>query len=690
MADKGDLLFEIGCEELPASFVDAALAALPKLAEHKLGELRLGFAEITALGTPRRLALLVRGLETRQSDLEEEVLGPPLNVAFKDGAPTKAAEAFARKIGCEVGALQRRENERGSYLCGVRRETGRRAVELLPAALTEVALSIPFRKAMRWGSGSLSFGRPVRWLLAVFDGEVVQLSLGDIHSGRESRGHRFLAPEPVPIASASDYVAALRRVHVIVDPAERLRVMHERLASAATRAGGVLVDDPFLERENLSLVEEPAVVVGSFEETFLTLPEVVILEVARGHQRYFGLRGADGRLLPRYLAVVNTARAPERIAEGNDRVMRARLSDARFFYQEDLKRPLASRFNDLEGIVFQARLGSVRDKVARIERLVPALGELLAIDGPTVALAVAGAHLAKCDLVSYMVGEFPELQGEMGCAYALAQGTAPEVAQVIRDHYRPKGASDAPAPGVPAALVALADRLDTLAGCFAIGQAPSGSADPYGLRRACIAVLRTLFAHDLDLPIGAAIARAREGHSAELDLDAARLASALEPFFRDRLRVLLGADMAADAVDAALAVAADRPFDARARARALVELGAETRAKLGEVFKRATNIAKEAPDERDPGALERGDEPAEQALFDAFQAVRGDLEAHARAGDYPAAFDKLASLAPALARFFEEVLVMAEDPQVRLRRLHLMRAIRDSCSALARLELLTG
>jgi len=682
-----DLLYEMGCEELPSSFVEGALKALPKLMADTLGELRLGHGEIVVLGTPRRLTVVVKDLQAHQDDLEEEVLGPPTRIAYKDGAPTKAAEAFAKKVGVSVEELTRKETDKGEYLAGVRKEKGQPATALLPSALAHVTTAIPFRKSMRWGDGDLAFGRPLRWLLALLGEELVPVSMERLQAGRTTYGHRFLHPNAIEVKQPESYVDRLREARVFVDPEERARVMRERLVAAAEDAGGVLIEDDFLVGENLSLVEDPQVVLGRFDEAFLALPEEVILEVARDHQRYFGLRDASGKLMPNYLAVVNTAERPDKIAVGNDRVMRARLADARFFHREDLRTPLSDRKKDLGGIVFQNRLGSVREKVERMEALVPGLGELCGASEDTVAVARQGAALCKNDLVTWMVGEFPGLQGHVGRAYALAAGSPAAIADVIADHYAPKGASDDVAPTDAAALVSLADRLDTLVGCFAIGLSPTGAADPYGLRRACIGSLRTLLDRGLDLPLEAAF---RQAHGCfegvELDLDEAALIDKLGGYFRDRLRGLLGANLPLDVVDAALGAAADRPLDTRARAQALEELDAGVRAKLGEVFKRASNIAKEAPS----GEPERGEEKIEAALFDAFAAVRGDIERLTTESAYAEAFAKLAGLAPLLATYFDEVLVMHEDEAVRTNRLRLMRVLSETCRALAHLELLGG
>jgi glycyl-tRNA synthetase beta chain len=688
--ETSDLLLEIGVEELPASFVEAALRALPELARKRFAELRLVHQVIHAYGTPRRLALFVEKIATRQPDLEEEVTGPPVKAAFKDGVPTRAAEAFANKLDCAVGDLRRVETPKGEYLVGTRREGGQAATALLPAALAQIAMSIPFRKSMRWGAGEVAFGRPIQWLVALLGDDVLDVAIAGLKSHRASRGHRFLAASAIQIPTASAYLDVLRKAHVLADPEERARVMRERLDAAARAAGGHLIEDEFLVHENLSLVEEPHVITGGYEAEFLELPERVILEVAKGHQRYFGVRSADGRLLPRYLAVVNTAENPESVRRGNDRVMRARLADARFFYREDLKHPLASSRQKLGGIVFQKRLGTMLAKAERIERLARELGLLLMLPEPTLMAAASGAHLAKCDLVSLMVGEFPELEGEMGRAYALAQGVSPEVASVIQEHYAPKGAGDATAVTDAGALVAVADRLDSLIGCFAIGLTPTGATDPYGLRRACLGVLRTLLDRSFDLRLSEAFRAAYDGYThVKLDLSKDELLAKLGAFFADRLRGLLTDRLPGDAVEACIAVAADRPLDARARATAIAALDAETRARVGEVFKRATNIASSAPPGEPPPPPE-GAHPSEIVLFQGYLKLRERLGELTREGSFPAAFSEVAAFAPLLTQYFLDVFVMTDDLAVREGRLRLMRAISETCSALSRFDLLGG
>jgi glycyl-tRNA synthetase beta chain len=618
MSSALPLLLEIGTEELPSSFVDAALAALPRIVADELANARLSHGAVKALGTPRRLAVLVHGVAARQLDLDEEVIGPPESAAYKDGKPTRAAEAFATKLGIAVDALTivdkpaGAKQKPGRYVVGRRVESGRPAMELLGPVLARVCAAIPFRKSMRWGNLDATFGRPVQWMVALLGEEVVPFTFAGVKSARESRGHRFLAPATFAVTTPDGYVEQLRERHVLVDRDVRVRVMLERIGAAARSAGGDYDPEPMLVDENASLVEEPHVVMGSFDRAFLALPPAVIRAVARGHQKYFCIQRpasnaqgepAEDELLPSYLAVVNTANRPDIIAKGTDRVMRARLSDARFFWQEDQKTPLESRYDKLAGIVFHNRLGTVREKVDRVVRLADRIAETLGLEtGPRVAVARA-ARLAKCDLVTLMVGEFPELQGYMGRAYALAQGEPREVADAIRDHYRPLGAQDDVAQGDVAATVALADRLDTLAGCFAVGLAPTGAADPFALRRACIGALRTLLDRGYaKLSFAELVGAAYDGlGSVKLDLERPVAVTKIEEFAVERLRGLVASATTTAVADAVLA--ADGPAALRnvvatmARARALkavVDAREPWLDKARTVAKRLAGISREA------------------------------------------------------------------------------------------------
>jgi glycyl-tRNA synthetase beta chain len=561
MSTSLPLLLEIGVEELPSSFVDGALTALPKIAADELANVRLVHREVRALGTPRRLAVHVAGVAARQLDLDEEIVGPPEAFAFKDGKPTKAAEAFAAKLGAPLASLVVHEKpagpkqKPGRYLVGRRVDKGRDARELLGGVLATVCARIPFRKSMRWGNMDVPFGRPVHWVVALLGEEVVPLTFAGIASGRSSRGHRFLAPASFDVTSPDTYVQELRQHHVLVDRQERVRSMMEQVRSAAEALGGSYDPEPMLVDENASLVEEPHVITGAFDRTFLDLPPPVIRAVARGHQKYFCLQKSDDILLPHYLAVANTANRPDLVAQGNDRVMRARLADARFFWQEDRKTPLESRWDKLGGIVFQHKLGTVREKVDRIVRLAGLIADKLALGSERRAALARAGRLCKCDLATLMVGEFPELQGQMGRAYALAQGEPSPVADAIRDHYKPVGAQDEVAPNDVSAVLALADRFDTLAGCFGIGLAPTGAADPFALRRACIAVLRTMTERGFSqLAFSELTGLAYDCYvGKELALSRVEVVAKLQEFATERLRGLLASATSVAVADAVLA-----------------------------------------------------------------------------------------------------------------------------------------
>lgn len=686
-----DLLLEIGVEELPASFVQAAVLALPGLVTARLDELRIAHGKARAFGTPRRMAVICEGVAERQLDVEEEVLGPPARVAFDaQGKPTRAAEAFAAKSGVAAGDVFVKETPKGQYAAARRSLVGAPTVELLPALLTRAISEIPFRKSMRWADLDTAFGRPVRWLLALFGDTELPVSFAGCTAGRITFGHRFLGGAPVRLARPSEYVAALRDRHVIVDMAERRERMVERLEKAAADLQGKLILDPFLVEENTSLVEEPYVLSGSFDEAFLALPERVILDVAKGHQRYFGIRGPDGRLLPHYLAVVNTAEKPDNVRRGNDRVMRARLSDAKFFYDEDRKIPLGSRRGALDGIVFHKRLGTVGEKVRRLERLAAEIGALIGLPEATVGTALEAAALAKNDLVTLLVGELPELQGEMGRAYALGQGISLPVADAIAEHYLPRGADDACAPSDAGALVAIADRIDTLTGACAIHAMPTGSADPLALRRAAIGVLRTILDRGWDLSMSMVVERAHAGFQAgRLDLDGPGTADRLASFMAQRLRGVLATELASDVVDACIAAGHDRPLDVARRARALSAIDAGVRASVGEVFKRAANIAKDAPEGAPvvPDASFGEVHPSERAVFQAFGNLRDTLGGEGLK-EPAVALAAISAFAPVLGKFFEDVFVMVEDPKVRENRLRLMSDIHRTCSAIANFNLL--
>ena len=670
-----DLLFEIGCEEIPAKMLSRALADLPAAVKAKLDAARLEHKSIKALGTPRRLAVIVKGLAERQPDLREEVVGPPVSAAFApDGTLTKAGQGFAAKNGVDASQITQKEvpGKKGLYAVAARHVVGGETRALLPDLLREVASGIPWPKSQRWGWSEVGFVRPVQWLVALYGGEVVPLTWAGQTAGRQSRGHRFLAHGPVEIANADAYTSALRAAHVIVDPEARKTEVLAEIKRLEGETGLRVRPDDALLAEVIHLGEYPVGVSGSFEPAFLEVPEEMIVTAMRTHQRYFAMEDKAGKLANRFTTMMATVvKDPAVVRKGNETVLASRLSDARFFFGEDKKHGFEFWNKKLDAVVFQAKLGdaakTIGQKVRRIVAIVKALG------GNATALRIA--ELCKADLASGAVGEFPELQGVMGKHYAAIAGETAQVASGIEQHWWPKGQGAAVPQSAEAALVALADRIDTLVGCFATGLIPSGNADPLGLRRAAIGVLAILLArpgHTTDQLIDAAVAA--YGSALALSADAR---TQLDEFFRARLRGVLVEESAVDpqAVEVALAVGAANPSDALARAQALAVVPQDVRA----AFKRIGNILDDARAKGfgtqpapDPA---RFVSPVEGTLWTAWTSHASELASKS----YRDVLAVLATLGPALAAFFDKggVMVMDPKPELRENRLALLHAIYD-------------
>ncbi|HEU0224953.1 MAG TPA: glycine--tRNA ligase subunit beta [Steroidobacteraceae bacterium] len=698
-----DFLVEIGTEELPPksllplaeSFRDGIAAGLDAAG--------LSHGAALAYATPRRLAVLVRRLLDQQPDQRVERRGPPVSAAYDAaGKPTRAAHAFAASCGIEVGEIQRRSDAKGEFLFCKLTRPGARAAALLPGIVQEALAALPVARRMRWGSGEVEFVRPAHWVVMLHGDEVVPGEILGLPAGRMTRGHRFHAPKPVALRSPGVYLASLeRRGHVIADFEARRERIRAGVSAAAAAEGGQAVIDPAVLDEVTALVEWPVPLAGHFDARYLELPEEVLVATLQDHQRYFPVKAPGGKLLPRFIAVANIeSRDPAQVRAGNERVVRPRLADAAFFYEADRKAPLGSRQAALAKVTFQARLGTLADKTARITELA---GQIARAAGEEPDAAQRAAQLAKCDLVTAMVGEFPELQGLMGRYYALHDGEPAAVATAIGEQYLPRFAGDAlPATGAGLAL-AIADKLDTIVGIYAIGQKPTGARDPFGLRRAALGVLRILIETGIALDLRNLI------HSA-LDLvhgDVVRLggdkpapmpeslADEIYDYMMERLRAWYlegGAGITTEMFDAVLDTRPASPLDFDDRLRALAAfLKLPEATSLTAANKRISNILRKAgeqPNPRvDPGLLT---DPEERRLATEVEGLRQDVERFVTSRRYEDALLRLAALRPAVDAFFDKVLVMADDVRVRANRLALLAALQRLFLHTANLARLPG
>jgi glycyl-tRNA synthetase beta chain len=698
---KADFLFELGTEELPPKALTTLEQALREGIVTRLAALGLKHGEVTSFAAPRRLAVRVKRLALAQPVQQIRRRGPPLRAAYDAaGVPTRAAQAFAASCGVPLEDIARERDEKGNeYLFHSGTQPGASAASLLPGVINEALAALPIPKRMRWGAGEAQFVRPVHWLVLLLGNDVVPATILDTPAGGSTRGHRFHAPKELHLATPAAYERVLRtRGFVLAHFAERRERVREQVLAAGVAAGGRAIVSSELLDEVTSLVEWPVAVAGRYEERFLALPREVLVATLQDHQRYFPVDAADGSLLPWFITVSNIeSRDPAAVRAGNERVVRPRLADAAFFGEQDRRTPLAARIEGLERVTYQAQLGSIGAKVQRIAALGATLAPACKANAAWVARA---AQLAKCDLLTTMVGEFPELQGVMGAYYAAADGEAAEVATAIREHYLPRGAGDA-LPATPTGTaIALADRLDTLAGIFAIGQKPTGTRDPFGLRRAAIGVLRICREAGLDIDLRALVAQAVAAQPvAGLAPRVAAVATEVCDYVFERARAQYLEDAASavttEAFDAVLATVPRSPRELDARLRALVGfLALPEAAALTAADKRIANILKKS------AAASEGATPAvnesllklaaEQQLHAALAGCRGAFEAAMARGDYAAALATLAGLRPAVDAFFDGVLVNDPDAALRDNRLALLATLRAQFTRIADLSRLPG
>jgi glycyl-tRNA synthetase beta chain len=700
-----DFLLEIGCEEIPARMIDGASRELRERLNTLLQRERLEPAgAISHLDTPRRLAVLASGIPASQPDITEQVNGPSAQIAYKDGQPTPAAHAFAKKVGVDVGKLEKVSTPKGEYLAATVTRKGRNAAEILAEALPKEISALYWPKNMYWRKRGEVFVRPVRWLVAMLDEQVVPLELFGIPAGKMSRGHRIIASGPVAISKPGAYVEALRGANVL-GAREREQVIRKAL-DAATRTipGARWREDKQLVTTVVNLTEFPSVILGSFDPEFLDLAEEVLVTVMRDHQKYFAIEDASGKLLPQFLAVLNTAGDSDGlIRHGNERVLRARFNDARFFWQTDQKQTLRQRVELLRNVTFQKDLGSYYDKTLRVQRMASWLAETVKQNGMAVRPGVVhkAALLAKTDLTTELVKEFTELQGIVGGLYARVQqldedmkpDVQLEVSRAIYDHYKPESMEDSAPATVEGAVLSIADKADSIAGMFALGLIPSGSKDPFALRRQANGIVKTIAEHKLPFRLSEIMADARsryKGSEAEKKFSNAAYAESIRSFFRERLEFYLkdARGYAYDVVSAVLVVDSDDVVDAAARAEAVSKVrGSADFESISSAFKRMKNILRQAAEKTkviamrvDPAGLQEESEKELAALIPQAAATVEKLRA---ARNYEGALLEIAKLRPAIDKFFDKVMVMVDDDNLRANRLALLQSVVKEFSTIA-------
>ena len=699
-----DLLIEIGCEEIPARMIEAAREEFGKRVTDLLQRERLTVqraeAAIASFSTPRRLAVLARHVSSQQPNVEEQLIGPATKVAFKDGNPTPAAEAFARKAGIDIAKLEKITNPKGEYIAATVVRKGRSAAEILAEALPKELNALYWAKNMYWRAGkSERFVRPVRWIVALLDDESLPLEYAGVKAGNRSRGHRVLTSAPVTISGANEYVEELKASKVVADPAERLAQIRKALDAETRKVSGARWrEDAELLNTVVNLTEFPGVILGSFDRAFLSLPEEVLVTVMRDHQKYFAVDDASGKLAPHFLAILNTDGDRDgMIRHGNERVLRARFNDAQFFWQADQKIPLMERVEMLRSVTFQKDLGSYWSKTERIRAAVSSLIEALVKREVSISKETAdkAALLAKTDLTTELVKEFTELQGIVGGLYAKAQSHPEGVADAIYDHYRPESTEDPVPRSLEGAIVSLADKADSIAGMFALGLQPSGSKDPFALRRQANGIVRILAEHNLSLSLEQIFSVALEQYRVATELqgklrDLKETYTAIAQFLRERLEFYLRdvRRFAYDVVNAVLSADANYVVDAihRAEAVSAVRLTDDFIA-ISTAFKRIKNILRQAreggkkwPDEFKTDHLL---EPAEQALGARVTETRDRVLSLRKGRHYQETLNHIAQLRPVVDTFFDKVMVMAEDDKLRSNRLALLATMQRSFSEIA-------
>ena len=680
----GKLLLEIRTEEIPAGYIEPALDAISSFLLKKLNDKRISHGNAATYGTPRRLAVEIEDVAQKQTPVTVEMMGPPQRVGFdENGSPTLAAQKFAEKVGLSLGKIKIKDTRKGRYLYAEKTEKGLSTKTLLKEMLPEAILAVPFPKTMRWADLHIQFARPIQSILCLLGKDIVSFRLENLKSGRYTYGHSFMAPGRIRISTPEEYSGKLRSAYVLADIQERKQRVEKEIEKAATLVGGKVLPDGELMDIVKNLIEYPAVITGRFDDDFLELPREILITAMREHQKYFAVIDQDDNLMPYFVAVNNTpAKDMELVARGHERVLRARLKDAQFFYRCDVGDPAEKWQKKLHGVLFQAELGSMAAKVDRVRQLTGYLADSAGTDADTKTHAIRAAKLCKGDLVSQAVGEFPKLQGIMGRVYASVKGEGDAVAVAIEEHYRPTYSGGALPETDAGALLAISDKLDTLCGCFSIGLIPTGTSDPYALRRQGIGVIQIMLDKHYTFSLKDAVNQSLSYYGGERAPDNNDTTDQVMSFIRSRVVQLLADDgYPKDVISAVVAISLDPISNVWNRVKALAALKSEPDFEpLAIAFKRVVNIIKQAKQNDvldpefvlDPSLFQ---DESETSLYDAYTRVRDRVYEHLAAEQHGQALVEIASLRCFVDDFFDGVMVLTDEIQLRKNRLALLNQI---------------
>ncbi len=667
-----ELLLEIGTEEIPAGFIPKALEEMALSIGKELKTNGIAHGAVKTMGTPRRLVLLVEDIAEKQEDVERRKLGPPVQMAFDEkGRPTKAALGFAKGQGLRVEDLVTLTGEKGDYLCAVKKEEGRASSGILIEILPRIIGSISFPKSMRWSTVNIRFARPIHWILSLFDGQVIPFRFGGIESGNRSHGHRFMSPHAFEVRDFQSYERQIKGAFVIVNPQERRKMIEEGIAKAAEEVSGKVLSNQDLLDEVTYLVEYPTAIVGAFEREFLNLPREVVINAMEEHQRYFPIVDERGDLMPYFACVSNTrTQDMETVKRGNERVLKARLSDAKFFFREDTKEPLDRKVEALKGVIFQAQLGTSYEKVLRFKELALYLAGKFRPD--LKGKVEKAAMLCKADLVTGMVGEFPALQGIVGREYARISGEDEEVTTAIFEHYLPAFAGDRLPSGPVGDFISIGDKLDTIVGCFGIGLIPTGAGDPFALRRQALGIIRVLLGKGYSLSLGEIIGKSLELFHDKLTIPPQQTKEAVLDFFGSRFQnLLISEDYPFDVVEAVISTYFDDLVECRYRIEALAQVKArEEFLALVTSFKRVTHITRDFQGGEVKASLLQ--HPSEKALFERYLQAKREVEGYMGEKAYERALMEMIKLKGPIDDLFDSVLIMDKARETRGNRLALL------------------